>query len=132
MPVGGVRSPSIRHVCYPANPRDVCTPLDMLTRNGLYISPYPRNRCAGLLLRALTTTHLHWTGKRISQKLLRNVIRFMDIIFTATGTPRYKVVRENCEEVAPHTVVASSVAALFSHCGSSMPCFTRLRLSMVR
>jgi hypothetical protein len=42
---------------------------------------------------------IYSTCKRISQKLLRNVLRFLNIIFDALKVPKYKVVRENCEEI---------------------------------
>jgi len=42
---------------------------------------------------------IYSTCKRISQKLLRNVLRFLNIIFDALKMPKYKTVRENSEEI---------------------------------
>lgn len=42
---------------------------------------------------------IYSTCKRISQKLLRNVLRFLNIIFDALKIPKYKTMRENCEEI---------------------------------
>ena len=42
---------------------------------------------------------IYSTCKRISQKLLRNVLRFLNIIFDALKIPKFKTMRENCEEI---------------------------------
>ena len=42
---------------------------------------------------------IYSTCKRISQKLLRNVSQFLDMIYTALGVPKYKVIRANLEEL---------------------------------
>lgn len=53
---------------------------------------------------------IYSTCKRISQKLLRNVIKFLDIIYTHTGGEKMRVIRANCEEIhiqgpeGPHDV----------------------------
>ena len=42
---------------------------------------------------------IYSTCKRISQKLLRNIVRFMELIFLELHVPPYKFVRMNQEEV---------------------------------
>jgi len=42
---------------------------------------------------------IYSTCKRISQKLLRNVANFLDIIYEALKVPKYKVLRANMEEL---------------------------------
>lgn len=42
---------------------------------------------------------IYSTCKRISQKLLRNIVRFLDIIFVELNVQPYKFVRHNQEEV---------------------------------
>lgn len=42
---------------------------------------------------------IYSTCKRISQKLLRNVCQFLDLIYAALGVPKYKVIRANMEEL---------------------------------
>ena len=42
---------------------------------------------------------IYSTCKRISQKLLRNIVRFLEIIFLELGVPSYKFLRHNQEEV---------------------------------
>jgi hypothetical protein len=42
---------------------------------------------------------IYSTCKRISQKLLRNVLRYLAIIHEALKIPRYKTIRENAEEL---------------------------------
>lgn len=42
---------------------------------------------------------IYSTCKRISQKLLRNVRMFLDLVFRDLGMAPYKVIRENAEEI---------------------------------
>ena len=42
---------------------------------------------------------IYSTCKRISQKLLRNIVKFMDLIYVELGIPPFKVARMNSEEV---------------------------------
>jgi len=42
---------------------------------------------------------IYSTCKRISQKLLRNIVRFLDIIYLELNVPKHKVLRMNSEEV---------------------------------
>jgi hypothetical protein len=42
---------------------------------------------------------IYSTCKRISQKLLRNIWKFVELIFDELGEPMYKIVRMNMEEV---------------------------------
>ena len=42
---------------------------------------------------------IYSTCKRISQKLLRNVIKFLNLIHEQTGTPQMKRIRDNFEEI---------------------------------
>lgn len=42
---------------------------------------------------------IYSTCKRISQKLLRNVVKFLDLIYDDLGCERMKVLRVNCEEI---------------------------------
>ena len=42
---------------------------------------------------------IYSTCKRISQKLLRNVIKFLDLIYIGLGVPRFKIIRSNMEEL---------------------------------
>ena len=42
---------------------------------------------------------IYSTCKRISQKLMRNVTKFVDLIYDALGTPHMSVIRSNMEEV---------------------------------
>ena len=46
-----------------------------------------------------TEISIYSTCKRISQKLLRNVIKFLDLIYQGLNVPRYPVLRENMEEL---------------------------------
>jgi hypothetical protein len=49
--------------------------------------------CAGIEL------SIYSTCKRISQKLLRNVVKFLNLIYEATGETPMPVIRGNCEEI---------------------------------
>ena len=40
---------------------------------------------------------IYSTCKRISQKLLRNIVKFLDLIYLELGVPPYKVLRMNSE-----------------------------------
>ena len=40
-----------------------------------------------------------FTMQRISQKLLRNIHKFLDLIYLELGTPKMKEIRSNMEEV---------------------------------
>ena len=42
---------------------------------------------------------IYSTCKRISIKLLRNIMRFLELIFTELRVPKYKILRQNQEEV---------------------------------
>lgn len=42
---------------------------------------------------------IYSTCKRISQKLMRNVTKFLDLVYKATGTSPMHVIRSNMEEV---------------------------------
>lgn len=42
---------------------------------------------------------IYSTCKRISHKLLRNVMTFLEMIYTALGVPPFKTVRANMEEL---------------------------------
>jgi hypothetical protein len=42
---------------------------------------------------------IYSTCKRISQKLLRNVLSFLDMIYSGLGVPKFKVIRCNMEEL---------------------------------
>ena len=42
---------------------------------------------------------IYSTCKRISQKLMRNVTKFLYLIYSATGTEPMRVIRSNMEEV---------------------------------
>jgi hypothetical protein len=42
---------------------------------------------------------IYSTCKRISQKLLRNIVKFLEIIYLELNVPKYKVLRMNSEEV---------------------------------
>jgi len=42
---------------------------------------------------------IYSTCKRISQKLLRNVAQFLEIIYDGLGVSKYKVIRQNMEEI---------------------------------
>ncbi len=42
---------------------------------------------------------IYSTCKRISQKLLRNIVKFLDLIYLELEVPRYKVLRMNSEEI---------------------------------
>ena len=42
---------------------------------------------------------IYSTCKRISQKLLRNIVKFLDLIYLELGTTPYKIARMNSEEV---------------------------------
>jgi hypothetical protein len=42
---------------------------------------------------------IYSTCKRISQKLLRNVKKFLDLVFVGMDMHPFKVVRSNCEEL---------------------------------
>ena len=45
-----------------------------------------------------TSKHF-FTMQRISQKLLRNIQKFLDLIYLELGTPKMKEIRSNMEEV---------------------------------
>jgi hypothetical protein len=42
---------------------------------------------------------IYSTCKRISQKLLRNIVKFLDVIYLELGVAPHKVLRLNSEEV---------------------------------
>ena len=42
---------------------------------------------------------IYSTCKRISHKLLRNVMSFLDLIYETLGVPKYRVIRANMEEL---------------------------------
>ena len=42
---------------------------------------------------------IYSTCKRISQKMLRNIVKFLDLIYLEMGIPPFKVARMNSEEV---------------------------------
>jgi len=42
---------------------------------------------------------IYSTCQRISQKLMRNVTKFLELIYVATGAGRMPVIRTNMEEV---------------------------------
>jgi hypothetical protein len=42
---------------------------------------------------------IYSTCKRISQKLLRNIVKFLDLIYLELEIPRFKVLRMNSEEI---------------------------------
>lgn len=42
---------------------------------------------------------IYSTCKRISQKLLRNVMKFLSLIYEGLGTPEFKEIRCNMEEL---------------------------------
>ena len=42
---------------------------------------------------------IYSTCKRISQKLLRNIMKFLEMIYLELGVPAFKVLRQNSEEV---------------------------------
>ena len=46
-----------------------------------------------------TEISIYSTCKRISQKLLRNVIKFLELIYVGLNVPRFRVIRENMEEL---------------------------------
>ena len=49
---------------------------------------------------------IYSTCKRISHKLLRNIQKFLDLIYVELAVPRYKVIRCNMEEIVlkgPHS-----------------------------
>ena len=55
---------------------------------------------AAILYSAPTVTvAIYSTCKRISQMLLRNVIKFLNLIFDGLKVPKFKVIRENMEEL---------------------------------
>lgn len=56
---------------------------------------------------------IYSTCRRISQKLLRNVMKFLDLIHEATGTPPYKKIRNNTEEV--HLAAPGGIRILNSY-----------------
>ena len=41
-------------------------------------------------------------SRRISQKLLRNVVKFLDLIYEGLNVPRFPIIRKNMEEMAIH------------------------------
>ena len=45
---------------------------------------------------------IYSTCKRISQKLLRNVVKFLNLIYTGLNVPKYRIIRENMEELVVH------------------------------
>ena len=42
---------------------------------------------------------IYSTCKRISQKLLRNVKKFLELLFLELGIQPYRIIRSNCEEL---------------------------------
>jgi hypothetical protein len=42
---------------------------------------------------------IYATCKRISQKLLRNVVKFLNLIYETTGETPMHTIRANCEEI---------------------------------
>jgi len=49
---------------------------------------------------------IYSTCKRISHKLLRNIQKFLDLIYLELGTAPYKIIRCNMEEIVlkgPHS-----------------------------
>lgn len=42
---------------------------------------------------------IYATCKRISQKLLRNVLKFLNVIYDGSKATKFKVIRCNCEEL---------------------------------
>jgi len=44
---------------------------------------------------------IYSTCKRISQKLLRNIVKFLDLIYLELGVPPYKIIRMNSEARPP-------------------------------
>ena len=49
---------------------------------------------------------IYSTCKRISHKLLRNIQKFLDLIYVELAVPRYRVIRCNMEEIVlkgPHS-----------------------------
>lgn len=74
---------------------------------------------------------IYSTCKRISQKLLRNVSQFLDMIYTALGVPKYKVIRANLEELVlqgpdsahDKRVVNSYPSKVTRHSLCAQPCF---------
>jgi hypothetical protein len=42
---------------------------------------------------------IYSTCKRISQKLLRNIVKFLDLVYIELGVPPFKIARMNSEEV---------------------------------
>ena len=48
---------------------------------------------------AHSLTHSHSTCKRISQKLLRNVVKFLGMIYDTLGVEHMPIIRSNCEEI---------------------------------
>jgi hypothetical protein len=42
---------------------------------------------------------IYSTCKRISQKLLRNVKKFLDLVYTELDVVPFKIIRSNCEEL---------------------------------
>ena len=70
---------------------------------------------------------IYSTCKRISQKLLRNVKKFLDLIYTELDIHPFKVIRSNCEELmiqGPESrqdirIVNSYPSKVRPHCPSS-------------
>ena len=73
---------------------------------------------------------IYSTCKRISQKLLRNVVKFLDLIYTGLGVSKYKVIRQNMEELVlkgpegPQDI--RQVHSYPSKVGDPSPCGVRL------
>jgi hypothetical protein len=42
---------------------------------------------------------IYSTCKRISQKLLRNIYKFLELIYAELGVPHYRIIRYNMEEI---------------------------------
>jgi hypothetical protein len=74
---------------------------------------------------------IYSTCKRISQKLLRNIVKFLELIFLELNVPPYKFVRQNQEEIhvagnegqGDLRVINSYPSKIgnLSHCPTSLP-----------
>ena len=80
---------------------------------------------------------IYSTCKRISQKLLRNVQKFLDLIYMELGTSRMRELRINMEEIVLQgddgeqdvrivNSYPSKVFAAAAKCSSVMPCFLHM------
>ncbi len=62
---------------------------------------------------------IYSTCKRISQKLLRNIVKFLDLIYLELGVPSYKVLRMNSEvrrSICTHTHIIALLIEGRSFC----------------